>query len=768
MANLNNTSLTPGEISTTNSHLLGLGYKLPVGFQNDRSPGEITRLFTENHGLIYSGASAKTANSGLLSFGPRQPFITVNIDDAGKGINRIRKYDSRAFPIGSSIRDIERITKWSVTGNGIIFLGKQLMLQGYNAYNETKIYNPAMPIVAVASKGSLGLITPPTRHIEPSLGGVLGALGLGRVASAFNKDKPNAPSGTVAKTNPTALPSNASDGVKGTLRGATATSGYNNLISKVQSSKAPSKFNLTNYFRSSTLFGAFMPVGQPKGTIYRADEGSYGMYLNSNKFQAPTGINIQSGEKSVYQVWFGGSKGKAETRKGNDSDTSPVRARLFRSAKRYPILISLSGEMRGTSIFPFPKLDGNEVGSKIENRDGETNKYGNSVGAKVEVDAGFKNSEMLVNLAYYSKEDEKFPTKFSDPASIEVDLIRKNLESVVNRLARKNDVYEVDPTYVASPQFAYDKIGYDYLSGYTRNKDSVGKNEYNGIAAGYLSRFKGRRTVDSIGQPDSNNKLNIGFAGTHTADKINLLEPLSVDEMSEYDPKYDSYRSDIIAFFFEDVVNGKFIPFRATVKGITEGMNAEWNDVSYIGRADKLYSYKGFSRNLSFSFTVHVSSISELLPTWKRISYLCSLVKPSNYTRGMASESVSSRFAIPPIMNITIGDLYKNQPCFMTNISMTIPDDATWETFGEDGGNVEDVATKDWTYLHSVIRFKDSFGKYAQLPLTAEFNLTLNLIEKEKAIAGGAQFGDAYRDIDLHESSLVGSGPFSKKLITQL
>lgn len=767
MANLNNTSNTVGSVSTTNSHLLGAGYKLPVGFNDDRSPGEIARLFSENHAQLYSNSNAKTSNSGLLKFGPRQPFVTVNIDDSNKGINRLRKYDSQSFPLGSSIRDIERMAKWSITGNGIIYLGKQLALQGYNAYNETKIYNPAMPIVAAVSKGSLGLITAPVRHVEPSLGGVLGALGLGRVANAFNKDKYNAPSGTVAKSNPNALPVNASDGVKGTLRGATATSGYNNLISKVQSTKGSSKFNLGNFFKSSTLFGAFIPIGQPKGTIYRADEGSYGMLLNSNKFSAPTGISVANGEKSIYQVWFGGGRGNNEIRKGNDSDTSPVRARLFKSSKKYPILISPSGERKGTSTFSFPKLNGSEVGLKQELNDGTINRYGNSVGAEIEPNSENKNSEILINMAYFTKEDEKYPSKFSDPATVAVAKIRDNLEAVVNKI-NKSGVYEVDVTYTPMPQFAYDKIGFDYLTSSTRNKDSVGKNNYNAIRNGYLSRFAGKRTVDAIGQPDNDNKLNIGLAGTNTADRINLLNPIDVEDMGKYNPVYDSYRSDIIAFFFEDVVNGKFIPFRATVKGITEGMNSEWNDVSYIGRADKLYSYKGFARNLSFNFTVHINSIAELLPTWTRINYFCSMVKPSNYTRGMASDTVSSRFAIPPVMNVTIGDLYKNQPCFITNISMTVPDDATWETLGEDGGNNDNTITKDWNYLHGVIKAKDSFGKYAQLPLTVDFSLTLTLIEKEKAIVGGAQFGDAYRDLTLEQSSLVGSGPFSKNLITQL
>ena len=87
-------------------------------------------------------------------------------------------------------------------------------------------------------------------------------------------------------------------------------------------------------------------------------------------------------------------------------------------------------------------------------------------------------------------------------------------------------------------------------------------------------------------------------------------------------------------FYFYDIYNQKYIPFRATVKGISERSVSTWDDFQYIGNADKVYNYKGFTRGLGFSFTVVAMSVKELLPMWQRINYLMGLTKPANYKNG--------------------------------------------------------------------------------------------------------------------------------------
>ena len=77
--------------------------------------------------------------------------------------------------------------------------------------------------------------------------------------------------------------------------------------------------------------------------------------------------------------------------------------------------------------------------------------------------------------------------------------------------------------------------------------------------------------------------------------------------------------------------------------------------------------------NLGFKVVAH--SVKELMPMWQRINYLLGLSKPSQY--------FNSGFIVPPLVKVTIGDMYKNQPIVINSLGLRIPDDASWETLGE-------------------------------------------------------------------------------------
>jgi hypothetical protein len=217
--------------------------------------------------------------------------------------------------------------------------------------------------------------------------------------------------------------------------------------------------------------------------------------------------------------------------------------------------------------------------------------------------------------------------------------------------------------------------------------------------------------------------------------KFNPTPALSAmyPDWTEWSPEND----DLVAFYFYDVVNNKYIPFRATVKGISEGNNAYWDELRFIGRADQLYSYNGYNRTLSFTFNVVINSIHEMLPTFKKINYLAGVVKPSNYTKSGKVGNQYSEFIVPPMFMITIGDLYKYQPIVITSLNINIPDDAQWETLNENN------ASRGWSYLNGIIKSPMVRGGYAQLPKEFEIAVTCNLLEKEKAIVGAAHFGHA-------------------------
>jgi len=205
------------------------------------------------------------------------------------------------------------------------------------------------------------------------------------------------------------------------------------------------------------------------------------------------------------------------------------------------------------------------------------------------------------------------------------------------------------------------------------------------------------------------------------------------------------------------VVNQKYIPFRATVKGISETGTALWEEMKFVGRADMIYSYTGFTRNLAFTFTIVINSLSELLPTWKRINYMASSIKPSNYVQ--IGGAAYNKFIVPPMFMINIGDLYKYQPCVITSVAVVVPEDAIWETLNDEN-------SREWSYLNGMIRSPAAGKKYAQFPREAEINITCNLLEKERPIVGGANFGHAPHTQEYIDGEFIPSDPGAPYLPT--
>ena len=186
-------------------------------------------------------------------------------------------------------------------------------------------------------------------------------------------------------------------------------------------------------------------------------------------------------------------------------------------------------------------------------------------------------------------------------------------------------------------------------------------------------------------------------------------------------------------------MNDRFIPFSATVTNLSEYNSARWEAIDYLGRPDKLYYYSGFSREMNFGFKVVAHSVKELLPMWQRINYLTGLTRPSNYTSG-----TEGGFIIPPMVQLTLGDMYKNHFVTLNNVNIQIPDDASWELINEDYMKDTD---KGWEFnignISPATSDKLLKGKVAQFPRQVEITVGMNVMEKDRARTGKAIWGDA-------------------------
>jgi hypothetical protein len=166
-----------------------------------------------------------------------------------------------------------------------------------------------------------------------------------------------------------------------------------------------------------------------------------------------------------------------------------------------------------------------------------------------------------------------------------------------------------------------------------------------------------------------------------------------------------------------------------------------------------LFYYKGFERQVSFNFTVNAHSVKELMPMWQRINYLVGLTRPANYTLQQ-----EGGYMVPPLVQLTLGDFYKNHNVTINSFNVTIPEDTSWETipeeknttdgwyYGPNGAIKWDLAT---TMLHSidtngVIKNRgNSKGRVAQFPRTADIQLEMSVLEKDRPKTGRAIWGDA-------------------------
>lgn len=847
-------SPTPGSDPNNPRNVVPPINTVPLDYPTTSVPGKIEKLYIANNQKILTRFTGKTdyANS-LLRFGPRQPFVWYNPNEGESGTNAIKKYDSRAFPIGSTLQDVVRISKYSVSGNGVIFLLKQSLLQNLQPFNETNVYNPLMPIIAAIRPGSLGLLPRPTRHIDLS-GGILG--GLASVVGFSVNSGRSSPKGTVGDgiqddSDNSPLSKQSIGGGKGLLRGKTASGGYNSLASRWGGNAKKNSF-----LRSiaASVFPSLINSKQPEKTGYRADEGAYGWMISDKKGTFNKHNVITNAEITLNQLWIAGSSDGGPKNIRKDGNEAPQNRRIV-------FIDGTEQKISGTDV-TGPTINGGTTGFKFEKDVDNVEKYGKSVGVepyRKDISNNFKFSVMLMNYKKFLDKTNKFPTKMDGPPldltnandtivikpqedffkkygfdTVPQVFVIKTMPNIPTRQGtgdEKRSASAVDGTYSKNRKDANDNGN---LSNFHKNmedgkfknvpsetndvgdrinstlqskkEDPVNKKQIDNLnklvdnikKAGYSVAFTNADTrvftspnttlfgTDKLKQSNINDKMLVDdykdntqlldgmgkharinsrkMATSNTSDGLNRLTIIGKDKKIKDDTgisgwsTYEPYNDDLIAFYFYDMINEKYIPFRASVTGINDSFQADWTNYKYIGRADKQYVYDGVTRQLSFSFKVIANSIKELLPMWTRVNYLCGLTMPANYTSAPSQGGGSeNQFIIPAFVLLTLGEMYKEQPIIINRVGLSIPEGASWETVSEN-------SEQDWSYLNNIITWNSSKGKVAQFPREVEVSVDLTPLFKERPVTGMANFGHAPRD--LKNIGLVGgfNNEFSEAL----
>lgn len=789
---------------TTFAEVQGAGLKLPTPtseFINIRSPGKVERLFTTagNSNTLYT----KNKPQDLYLKGPlaSQMFIYTSIEEGQK--NKTDIFKKPTSNLGASLVDGTRITKFLKSNRGINFVLNQVFLQGFQPFDETKVYNPTSPILAALRTATFGLADYPVRHLDTSniLGGVLGATGLGSLARGVFGGG-NGPAGGVPAPPRSSVASDASRGlglstftsllggadrsdqvvsplarpdVRDLLRGQTATTAYSAYrYSKLVSSGGGNFFSkllgsVGKFLQNNTIVGGIVPPKQPWAAKYRADEQTYDLYLNAGKLFDDSDITptksggILSGLKRAIGIGtnkkFTGLRANQRFYHGSINPSSMLRYDAYlttygtESQQDSVGVVTFQGKTNVEQIAAVPSSDfKTKALGRYKNPitvDGKTTgqlKYTDVVKSDRDTGTFIEQSDQLLNYKVLIDNSNLLPDTFSDQTKTPTKIILDNYEKVLDSIAGNdaNDLYNTGFTSKknAKPlQFAK----YD-------SPNEVGMNYLKDVKTKYTDKFT--RSPDNLDFPTRLGKKygkDRFIQPTNNVDYVNSLSVLNQEEFNKKygdESEYGKFGPDIIKFYFYDIVNEKYIPFSATVKGIQDSNTAEWEQIEYLGRPDKLFYYKGFTREVNFNFVVNAHSVKELLPMWSRINYLTGLTRPANYTLGNLGG-----FMVPPMVQLTLGDFYKNHFVVIKSCNITIPDDASWETIPENMTSPNEMwswgsnRAYKWDSSQNLLNPRgekgSSEGRFAQFPKTAEINIQMSVLEKDTPKTGRSIWGNA-------------------------
>jgi len=187
-----------------------------------------------------------------------------------------------------------------------------------------------------------------------------------------------------------------------------------------------------------------------------------------------------------------------------------------------------------------------------------------------------------------------------------------------------------------------------------------------------------------------------GNASIDSYDKINVL-PIYASSTADQQKGNDLVKFRIGVINNDAPSQQRYIHFRAFLDTITDSFTSEWQDSRYIGRGEKFYTYNGFDRTFSLSWTVAAQSKAELIPMYKKLNYLASICAPdyngNGYMRGN-------------IVTLTVGGYFYEQPGIIKGITYTMNEEThPWEIGIDTNGN-SDSTVKELPHIIKVSGFQ--------------------------------------------------------------
>lgn len=162
----------------------------------------------------------------------------------------------------------------------------------------------------------------------------------------------------------------------------------------------------------------------------------------------------------------------------------------------------------------------------------------------------------------------------------------------------------------------------------------------------------------------------------------------------------DATQSDLISIYLRDRNSNNFIMLMSNLTGLTDTPTPTWGDAKPIGSPYKFYYYQSFEREISFKGQLYARNENQLNQLWKKVESLQRLT--------MASSGGWSGIK-GKICELKIGDFVESKYGFLTNCTITVPDESPWEI--QKDSQVPFVCEFDITY--QVIQTNSDFNTIA-------------------------------------------------------
>ena len=650
--------------------------------------------FEQKHDTIYDGVRDMKDSAAL------HPIIIIapNDPERRQGVGQ----SDRLVPIQRISTDERRMSSFLTSPRGIKFLLGQQLLQSGNAISETRLLNPLFINLNLSPNAQF------TRQIADQTDIVLG------------------PSRSPAST--------AEIGAAGRLQLETSTQA---LVSVVGRSPGRSIISLFLGQIASTI-----GVGQDVGTLgidtrpevligpdkrfyshllregYPLAVGQRELSIVTNALEAAGAIGAAFGLPNIFTGLTDGFVNPipAQTdqmRYGPTDDTDAIRYLPTSVKPQHPPLLSpsvvrISKAIRGVNLlqigFGSLVLGGSTVirraGTALSAASNNINQIFSSGVNQVSTTPP-QTEDLVSDLSDRTTRVVEDELTFTDDALKNRYNADDRLKFVRNALAEQADLIDKHINVDVAPEGSRGILGgmsLEKLRGLNFARDTLGLDPF-------TSTEKAQQFFGGLDRREIRVDSDLTAPGYYH-DTLNLVGRIEGTEgvLPAKTADGTDIPRDFINVTIFDKINDRLEPFRAIIEGLSETVSPEFNSTRYIGRIERNIVYLGATRTLNFTLYVHAWSPRELQRIWDKVNFITGLAFPSKVS--------GDGFLLPPIVELTIGDMYVNQPGYFTGITHAIVDGTSWE-----------------------------IAEGAQVPHTVQMALSFDLIEKESMVASSAFYG---------------------------